>query len=221
MPNIGLTELLVVLAIALLVIGPKRLPDIGRQVGRAIREFRRAGTTVTKELGLDEVADDVRELKQSAQKAKDSVNVRKQLGLDDLGPLDLDAEAGAAAPLTAKEKTVAAAATAAEAADHSGPAPPTQATARGGEAAIGADPAASQAGGDGTAGTDPATPEVGVDTAPGADPAAPEAAEDHATATAASQAGEDHATDIGANADATPAESACRDAPADGRAGSA
>ncbi|MBM3146860.1 MAG: twin-arginine translocase TatA/TatE family subunit, partial [Actinobacteria bacterium] len=58
MPNIGLTELLVVLAIALLVIGPKRLPDIGRQVGRAIREFRRAGSTVTKELGLDEVAGD-------------------------------------------------------------------------------------------------------------------------------------------------------------------
>jgi Tat protein translocase TatB subunit len=124
-PNIGLTELLVVLAIALLVIGPKRLPDIGRQVGRAIREFRRAGSTVTKELGLDEVAGDVRDLKESAQKARDSVNVRKQLGLDDLGPLDLDAEETAAETPTDEEKAAAAAATAAEAVDHSlTPAPP-------------------------------------------------------------------------------------------------
>jgi len=129
LPNIGLTELLVLLAIALLVIGPKRLPDIGRQVGRAIREFRRAGSTVTKELGLDEVADDVRDIRQSAQKAKDSVNVRKQLGLDDLGPLDLDGEEKAAATPTAAEKAAAAAATAAEAADHSlAPATPAPAS---------------------------------------------------------------------------------------------
>lgn len=119
MPNIGLTELLVVLAIALLVIGPKRLPDIGRQLGRTIREFRRASSTVTRELGLDEVAEDVREIKDYAQKAKAGVDVRQQLGLDDLGPLDLDADPEKPAPITAKEKAAAAAATAAEAADHS------------------------------------------------------------------------------------------------------
>ena len=96
MPSIGVTELLVVLAVALLVIGPKKLPDLGRSVGRAIRELRRAGSTVQREMGLDEVADDVREIKQSAQKVTGNLNVGSHLGLDDIGPLNLegkDAEA--------------------------------------------------------------------------------------------------------------------------------
>ena len=42
MPNIGPMELIVVLAIALLVLGPKRLPDAGRSLGRGIREFKGA-----------------------------------------------------------------------------------------------------------------------------------------------------------------------------------
>jgi sec-independent protein translocase protein TatA len=40
MPNIGLPEILVVLVIALIVFGPKRLPELGRSLGRGIREFR-------------------------------------------------------------------------------------------------------------------------------------------------------------------------------------
>jgi sec-independent protein translocase protein TatA len=40
MPNIGPMEVLVVLVIALVVFGPKRLPELGRSVGRGIREFR-------------------------------------------------------------------------------------------------------------------------------------------------------------------------------------
>jgi sec-independent protein translocase protein TatA len=35
-------ELIVVLIIALLVLGPKRLPDVGRSVGRGMREFKEA-----------------------------------------------------------------------------------------------------------------------------------------------------------------------------------
>ena len=41
MPNIGPSELLVVLVVVLLVLGPSRLPDAARQVGRALGEFRR------------------------------------------------------------------------------------------------------------------------------------------------------------------------------------
>ena len=44
MPNIGPMELIVVLAIALMVLGPKRLPDAGRSLGRGIREFKGAIT---------------------------------------------------------------------------------------------------------------------------------------------------------------------------------
>ena len=40
MPNIGPMELVIVLVIALLVLGPKRLPSAGRAVGQGIREFR-------------------------------------------------------------------------------------------------------------------------------------------------------------------------------------
>jgi sec-independent protein translocase protein TatA len=40
MPGIGPLELIVVLAIALIVLGPKRLPDAGRALGRGLREFK-------------------------------------------------------------------------------------------------------------------------------------------------------------------------------------
>ncbi len=40
MPNIGPLEVLVVLIIALVIFGPKRLPELGRSMGKGIREFR-------------------------------------------------------------------------------------------------------------------------------------------------------------------------------------
>jgi sec-independent protein translocase protein TatA len=43
-PSIGPLELVVVLAIALIVLGPKRLPDAGQSLGRGIREFKGAVT---------------------------------------------------------------------------------------------------------------------------------------------------------------------------------
>jgi len=39
--NIGTPELLVILIIALVIVGPRRLPEIGRQVGKGLREFRK------------------------------------------------------------------------------------------------------------------------------------------------------------------------------------
>ena len=40
MPNVGAPELIVILVIALLVLGPKKLPEVGRSMGRGMREFR-------------------------------------------------------------------------------------------------------------------------------------------------------------------------------------
>lgn len=40
MPNIGPMEILVVLIIALVVFGPKRIPELGKSLGRGINEFR-------------------------------------------------------------------------------------------------------------------------------------------------------------------------------------
>jgi sec-independent protein translocase protein TatB len=42
--GIGMTELLVILAVALIVFGPSRLPELARSLGRAMNEFRRAST---------------------------------------------------------------------------------------------------------------------------------------------------------------------------------
>ena len=40
MPEIGITGLIVLLIVALLVFGPKRLPEIGRSLGKGMREFK-------------------------------------------------------------------------------------------------------------------------------------------------------------------------------------
>jgi sec-independent protein translocase protein TatA len=44
MLGIGPTELIVVLVVALLIFGPKRLPDLGRSLGRGMREFKESVT---------------------------------------------------------------------------------------------------------------------------------------------------------------------------------
>ena len=44
MPNIGPMELVVILAIALIVLGPKKLPEAGRSLGRGMREFKNSLT---------------------------------------------------------------------------------------------------------------------------------------------------------------------------------
>lgn len=48
--GIGMPELLVVLVVALLVLGPKRLPEVARSLGRGLAEFRRASSDLRKAL---------------------------------------------------------------------------------------------------------------------------------------------------------------------------
>jgi sec-independent protein translocase protein TatA len=53
MPNIGPVELIVILAIALIVIGPGKLPEVGASLGKSIREFRKAATDVKDSASID------------------------------------------------------------------------------------------------------------------------------------------------------------------------
>lgn len=53
MPNIGAPELIVILVIALLIIGPGKLPDVGSALGRSIREFRKASSDVADAAKVD------------------------------------------------------------------------------------------------------------------------------------------------------------------------
>lgn len=56
--SLGVPEMLFILGLALLVFGPKRLPELGRTIGRALGEFRRASTdlrrSLNNELSLEE-----------------------------------------------------------------------------------------------------------------------------------------------------------------------
>jgi sec-independent protein translocase protein TatA len=40
MPNVGPMELVLVLVVALIVLGPKKLPEVGRSLGKGMREFK-------------------------------------------------------------------------------------------------------------------------------------------------------------------------------------
>ncbi len=51
--GIGPFELVIILVIALIVVGPGRLPDVGAALGKSIREFRKAATDVKDATSLD------------------------------------------------------------------------------------------------------------------------------------------------------------------------
>lgn len=66
--SVGPWELILILAIALIVIGPGKLPQVGSSVGRAITEFRKATTDVKKEVQEAVGVDDLNDLKDLTKK---------------------------------------------------------------------------------------------------------------------------------------------------------
>jgi Tat protein translocase TatB subunit len=56
--GIGMPELVVILVVALVVLGPKRLPEVARQIGKAMAEFRRQTSDVMEELQSHVMAED-------------------------------------------------------------------------------------------------------------------------------------------------------------------
>ena len=51
--GIGMQELLLILVIALIILGPKKLPDVAKALGKALNEFKRATSDIKESLDLD------------------------------------------------------------------------------------------------------------------------------------------------------------------------
>ena len=54
-PNVGPTELIIILVIALLILGPGKLPEVGTALGKSIREFRKAASDVKEAASIDPI----------------------------------------------------------------------------------------------------------------------------------------------------------------------
>ena len=80
MPNIGPLEIVVILIIALVVFGPKRLPELGRSMGKGIREFR--GSITGKDDDDDDEEDRRLERSQAEAKAQSVESVEGEVVSD-------------------------------------------------------------------------------------------------------------------------------------------
>lgn len=65
--GIGMPELILILAIALIVLGPKKLPDLAKSMGRALREFKKATSEFKESIAVDDELSNVK-------KAFDDIN---------------------------------------------------------------------------------------------------------------------------------------------------
>jgi len=66
--SIGFPELLAIMAIALLVFGPKKLPEVGRSLGRALREFRKTSDEIKGKIEEEIQASELKDLHEEIKK---------------------------------------------------------------------------------------------------------------------------------------------------------
>jgi Tat protein translocase TatB subunit len=76
MGPIGFPELIMIFVVALLLFGPKKLPELGRTIGRAMGEFRRASNDLQRSLE-DEIA--ATELKEAKKAVQDAISLPNEI----------------------------------------------------------------------------------------------------------------------------------------------
>ncbi len=59
--SLGVPELIFIFALALLIFGPRKLPQIGRTIGRGLAEFRKASTELKRSLNTEMIEEEMRE----------------------------------------------------------------------------------------------------------------------------------------------------------------
>jgi len=83
LPNVGIPELIIILTIALIIFGPRKLPELGRSLGRSLNEFKRASNELKHTL-----EDEIRvEDQRSAERQRPPAEVvRSADGVDEAVP---------------------------------------------------------------------------------------------------------------------------------------
>ena len=66
-PNLGMSELILILVIALVVFGPRKLPEVGKSLGKTLNEFRSASAASFGE--VEEAVKDIKDIKEEVQQA--------------------------------------------------------------------------------------------------------------------------------------------------------
>ncbi len=79
--GIGMPEMILILAIALIVLGPKKLPDLAKSLGRAMREFKKATSDFKESIEVDTDFKDVK-------KTFDDMDTELRESVDVTSPLD-------------------------------------------------------------------------------------------------------------------------------------
>ncbi len=69
--TLGMPELILIFVVALLLFGPRKMPQIGRSIGRALGEFRRASNEFKRTIEDEVAADDIRSVKQDLDGVRD------------------------------------------------------------------------------------------------------------------------------------------------------
>ena len=77
--NIGFAELLLILLIEFVVVGPKDLPKIARALGRFVKYVRNMIEEVKRESGLDEVEKEIKTMERKIDEGVRSVDIRPEL----------------------------------------------------------------------------------------------------------------------------------------------
>lgn len=74
--GIGFPELIIIMVLALIVLGPNKLPDLARALGKGIAEFRKATQEMKENLALDE---GIQEVQKATQEIKENLALDKEL----------------------------------------------------------------------------------------------------------------------------------------------
>ncbi len=94
--GIGLPELIVILALALIVLGPEKLPQVAKQAARLINELRKVSDEFKKELEIDKIDDIRKPIKLDKVLGEDFTKLVKQKDL--MGPDFLKSDSDGTGP---------------------------------------------------------------------------------------------------------------------------